>query len=347
METTAVLDRHTSAPMGATSTEPKHAYILTFDLSQKVQILRSIGIKTPDVNDTFFEDVRKEIVHKLTGYFPDSEIVSQSMQNLAEEIMMRAVTKKHLLQRGVVVSTCSEISRLRKGHTLEVNRIIDQDGKLLGIGPRPGFPPLDDQIQAIVSIANGDPLILVEDGTFTGNTVLYILDKLKRHNLSVAAIVIGFAFPDAVKKIESHFDGELIVVENPRTYIDWMPDHDFFPFIPNCGRVVGFQWRNQRFPLYSYNGASYSVPYLLTYCPFSEWTSINEKHAQDFTVFCAKAGLTLFERINKLNNRQITISDIMDIRPQISIPISVTQEHFPSTSTVITDYLSELCHMLF
>lgn len=339
----AVLERHTSAHSGV---DTKDAYILTFDLPQKVNLLRSIGIKTPDIDDPFFEEIRKEIVNKLQRFYADSEIISMSMQELAEEILMQAINKKHLLQRGMVVSTCSEISRLRKGYTLEINRLVDQNGNLLGLGPRPGFPSLDDQIRGIAAIANGEPLILVEDGTFTGSTILYILDKLKRHNLSVSTIVIGFAFPKAVEKIEQGFNGELIVVETPRTYIDWMPDHDFFPFIPNCGRVVGVQWRDEYLPFYTYNGASYSIPYLLTYCPFSKWTSIPEKYAHEFTCFCVEAGRNLFEHINRLNDKKICIADLMDIQPQISIPIDTTQRQFPSTGTVITDYFRDLQQFL-
>lgn len=323
------------------------SYVLTFDLGEKVKLLRSVGLKTPDSNDPFYTEVRTEIVKKFKTYLPGVKIIDIATQELAEEIVSRAVGKKRLLQNGIVVSTCLEIAISRRGVPLEINRIIDQEGKILGIGPRPGYPSVDEQINGIHAIASGQPIILVEDGSFTGNTIVYIVEKLQQHQLTIATIVIGFAFPRALKRIKEVYNGEIIIVEEVEDYIDWMPDHDFFPFTPNCGRVLGLRWNKNCFPFYTYNGASYSVPYLHEFCPVNDWTNIPQHYTKEFSSFCAWETLKLFNKIECLSKEDIKIGDLMAVRPRISIPLGVGEDSLPNLETRVSSYLSDLCQKKF
>lgn len=325
----------------------RQVYIVTFDLGQKMQCLHQIGWKTPKPDDPIFAEIYQEIITKFRGYFPQVDVIGVTMHDLADEIVSRAVSQKTLLQNGHVVSTCLEIADARRGFPLEINRIIDQHGKILGLGPRPGYPPLSEQISGIAAMVNGAPIVLVEDGSFTGNTIVHILKEFKEHNLTIAAVVIGFAFHAALKNIHRHFDGEIIVVEEVRDYIDWMPDHDFFPFAPNCGRVLGLRWGDQHYPLYTHNTATYSVPYLFTSCPMGKWTSIPQPHQQhEFSMFCAMAGAKLFHHIESMNGKPLTTGDLLSVRPRISIPMSVNQAAFPHLDTYVSDYYSDTCQSL-
>ncbi|HLD28610.1 MAG TPA: hypothetical protein VJB67_03265 [Patescibacteria group bacterium] len=321
-------------------------YILTFDLGPKIRLLRTEGLKTPDQNDPFFLELKDEIERRIQGFFPDATIKSVTTEDLADEIMSQAVHQKTLLREAEIVSTCLELAILRRGHSIEINRIVDQAGQIIGLGPRPSYPCLDEQIHSINAVSNSRPLVLVEDGSFTGSTLIHILDKLEGQRMSVAAIVIGFAFPKALEAVQARFEGEVVVVEPMEEFIDWMPDHDFFPFTPNCGRVLGMSWNGTNLPFYTHNGASYAVPYLIPFCPMTRWTSIPEDYIYDFSMFCLQQTLKLFELIGRLSGEPVTIGQLMDVRPKISIPVPIGGSGLPRLNARVVDFLSDVCHEL-
>jgi hypothetical protein len=100
-------------------------------------------------------------------------------------------------------------------------------------------------------------------------------------------------------------------------------------------------------PLYTYNGASYSVPYLMPFVPMkdmSKWTSIPPKDCLPISLFCIQLASDLFFQIEQLNGRQIKIGDLMGVQPAISIPITLGQQTFPRLDERVVDYLTNLCH---
>jgi len=341
-------ESHSTTHSAAAVADSQRTYILTFDLERKLRLLRSIGIKTPDNGDSVLRDVRQHLTDAVTNCFSGQNITLRSitMDDLADEIWSRALNKKSLLQNAVVVSTCLELATPRRGYTLELNRIVDIDGNIIGIGPRPGFPSIDDQLTNIAHIATGQPIVIVEDGSFTGNTLLYTIDAFRAKGLDVAAIVVGFIFQDARRKLENSFNGELIVVEEMTDYLDWMPDHDFFPFTPNCGRVFGTKFGDDFLPFYTHNGASYAIPYLTTFCNMATWSGIPSDKANAFSLWCAQTTLEIYRAIDVLNGESVKIGDLLEVRPRISVPIAIGQKKFPALDVKVVDFLSETCHMM-
>lgn len=324
----------------------KQEYILTFDLARKMRQISSVGLKTPDTNDVFYVETRAEIVRRFSEFFPGVAIRAIDMEDLAADIMTRAAQKQGILKRSFVVTTCPEVAMLKNCHPLEINRIIDPKGTIVGIGSRPGSPNIDEQISSLISISDGQPIVLVEDGVFTGGTLSFILKKLQESHVNVAAVVIGFAFPGTTEKIRSVFEGEIIIAEQIEDFVDWMPDHDFFPFTPNCGRVLGLTWNGYAVPYHGHRGESYAVPYLETFCDMNAWTSIPKKYVHSFSLFCAQRALELWEHIEHLNKMSLRMSDLLEVHPRINIPQTVGHPSFPSLEGYITQYLSETCHMM-
>src|SRR3989338_2547229 len=303
---------HSVTHSAAAVADDQKTYILTFDLERKLRLLRSVGIKTPDNSDSVLRDVRQHLTDAVTNCFSGQNIALRSIatEDLADEIWSRALNKKSLLQNAVIVSTCLELAAPRRGYTLELNRIVDIDGNIIGIGPRPGFPPIADQWAKIAHMAAGHPFEIVEAGSFTGNTLLYTINAFRAKGLDVAAVVVGFIFQEASQKLESNFDGELIVVEEMADYLDWMPDHDFFPFTPNCGRVLGTKFGDDYLPFYTYNGASYAVPYLTTFCDVTAWSGIPRDKVNAFSLWCTQTTLEIYRAIDALNGESIKIGDL-------------------------------------
>ena len=337
-------------PSGHGQKAKPRSYVLTCDLGQKIKQWHHFKIKTPPENDPFFSDLKKGMKLRLESIFPGVEIKTIDMADLVDEIVGEAMSKKSLLKNVAIVSTCPEIAKEVQSHThtLEINRIVDLQGNIIGLGPRPGHPGIDYQINQIARSLNGEPVVLIEDGSFTGNTLLFILEKFRRYHVPVAAIVVGFIFPTAMERLKQcpHFKGEIVVIEEIANCIDWVPDHDFFPFVANCGRVLGLSFNGNILPFYTYEGASYSIPYLTTFAPMSEWTSIPPDKVNDFSIFCADQATRLFSMIDSMNDDPVKIGQLLDGRPRISVPLSVGNWNFPSLETSIREYMSETRQMM-
>lgn len=333
----------------------KGTYILTFDLGEKVQSLRGAGLKTPDANDLFFVEFRQELARMIQNSLPDVKIKLVDMAEMANSIKSKAFERRKLLKNAVIVSSCLEIAQpiygsMDGGFVLQVNRLVDNGGKILGIGPRPGHRDIKRQIEIIRSMAIDStmnrPLIVIEDGAFSGKTLSYILGKFKEANLIVDAVVIGFAFPEAYENIKKDFSGEVIIVNKFDKLIDWIPDHDFMPFVPNCGRILGVSMSGINYPFYTHEGTTFSFPYLIPFAPMSEWTTIPQDHTGKIALFCMQQAMSLFERVEKMNKTELRIGNLVGIRPKISVPISIGQKRFPELDSKVRDFLSDTCHEL-
>lgn len=309
----------------------RKTYVLTCDLGHKVKSLRRIGLETPDADDPLFTDIQGDIAKMISGAVPHADLKIIAMEDLADEILDQAgqLDNGEHLQNGLVVSTCPEISADSRGFTLELNRVVDSQGNLIGIGSRPGSPSLKDQLAAIAELSAGGSVVLVEDGSFSGGTLKYLVEQLRSLRVGVAAIVLGFAFPEAIDTLDNCFDGQLIVIEdglNPDSLIDWLPDHDFLPFIPNCGRVVGHNLFSETHPLYDRRGFSYTVPYIRPFCStdiFERWTSLGRSNAREVSLMGITASKKIYDRLSQMNGRQLKIADLQKGLWHVSIPLNV------------------------
>lgn len=302
----------------------RQTYVLTCDLPRKVASLKLIGLnKTLDPQDKFFSDVRSELAGLLSEAFPEAEIRVIDMEEQAFEVLSRARKLLPDVDNEAIISTCSEISAPVHSLTLEINRLVDTDGKIIGIGPRPGYPSVKQQIANMRSHVSDRPVIIVEDGAFSGATLCQTIALMQEAGINVEAVVLGFVFPGAREKLAQNFGGKVIMVEEMTQLIDWMPDHDFFPFIPNCGRVLGMRVNENcpPQPIYSHDGFSFTVPYLRPYAPMESWTSIPGKFIGKISDFCLRRTIELFKKLEEVNgDRRILVRDIRGAKPAISIP---------------------------
>ena len=163
----------------------------------------------------------------------------------------------------------------------------------------------------------------------------------------MAGIVLGFAFPGSLPQLQRVIDLKKVhVVEEFDDPVDWMPDHDFFPFVPNCGRVIGVALNGAAYPFYNHLGVSYSIPYLSSYCPMREWTGINTSNQTlcGLTDFFLNKAAELFSIMEELNDvKKLMFKDISATRPVCTMPCSVNQSSFYAQSDCrIVDYLNSV-----
>jgi len=344
----------------AEADEPHHAhaktYVLTTGLDEAISTLNNIGIGTP--TGSIFTEIEDELARMIrnNGY----EVRRISMKDLSAEILTKA--RDVLNPDTFVVSTCLQIAAPARGCTLEINRIIGEDGKILGLGQRPGCVCLPSQVDGVVHMTEGRPLAFIEDGSFTGSTLLHILDKFEGR-ASVEGVILGFAFPRAMAALRSRLGDNVHAIEdtNGDELADWMPSHDFIPFAPNAGRPLGVMMGGTPTPFFTYEGHSHAAPYILPFAPIDDWASIGKTHPEDdeatqresarhrhgFSLRCLELAEELFAEVSRLNDHDMTIGEVAGSWNRVSVPYMIGQRHFPQVgSTCVKDYLRDMKSIL-
>jgi hypothetical protein len=337
----------------AHSPESHHRnYVLTYDVASRLQAFRSRHIRVPRQNDVRFKNFQKLLLEKVEQALPEVSVHTIDMDELGRNIWEQVGHRIDHASDQVVLSTCSEIaiaSQLAsssvkvEGRVLNINRLFNTDGEMMGYGPRPGFDPLDKQLDELVYKINGRSVILIEDGAFTGGTIRFVLQKLATHGLKVSTVIIGFCFPKAYSAIKEAFEGELVMVNQIEDLVDWIPDHDLVPFTPNCGRVLGEKTAEGFMPVQTAEGATCAYPYILPFGKMENWASLPTDGARTLSKFCLDIAVDLFSDVGKYSGHQVTIGDLMGSYPRVSIPIVLgAHENVPSLDMEVVSVLRQM-----
>lgn len=326
----------------------KKSYIVTSSLFKKIRVLKSsLGLTVTPADQAFCNEAKVDIEKFMTRYFPGANFFFVDMDQLGDEVFSTAVKQHASIRGATLLSTCSEFTELHKGKSLQLNRIFDRTGQKIGLGPRPGYPSIDEQINSFMSTFRGDSIVIIEDGAFTGTTLSFIIKKLREAGAKIDCIILGFAFPKALENIREVYDGKIVEMQSMTDIIDWMPDHDFFPFLPNCGRVVGHAWGDQNLPLYGYDGASFCIPYIMPFLDretMEAWTGIPKLYCLEFSTFCLKRTLRFFEDVEKELGETLTIKHLVNTTPRICTPLSIKQSTLPDVHASITQFIRDCLH---
>jgi len=325
------------------------SYVVSYDMASLMQAFKWTRIKVPSENDPMFASFQKGLTEMIWQSLPGVQVHSVILSDLRSMLWdeMRNLADGH-----AIVSTrheVSEKSRLAsssvKGEkcVLNINRLFDIGGNMIGYGPRPGFPSLETQFSEIRRIIGKKPVILIEDGSVSGGTIIFILKKLKEMSITVSEVVIGFSCFRADTALEVEFDGNPVIVHQIGDVIDWLPDHDLVPFTPNCGRVFGKKTSYRIMPAVSEDGITFAYPYILHFGKMPEWSSLTPEACLKISRYCLEWGIELWESIGSLNGRKITVGELAGICPRISIPIEVGRRpEMPSLDVPATELLREM-----
>ena len=287
-----------------------------------------------------FELLRSELdclLEEVTAHLPDSTVVTTA-RSLAFGRGLPCLEINRLITPNQ--KPRSEWWRLDNGRTRPE---CDHYGDIIGVGPRPGFHNLDKQIEAIKVRASGTPVILLEDGAFSGRTLCFVLDRLTKVGIKVAAVVVGYLFPDADRHIRERYNGEIHSWQKPEdlnSHSEWMPDHDFIPFLPGTGRVLGYAASGINRPIYNLNGFHLCRPYVYPFGDPTGWASIPFETAARFSSQCIALTARIFDEIERLAGQQVTIGDLRTTHcPRIGIPISVHKDDLPPLDVSVSTWL--------
>lgn len=313
-------------------------YVVTYDVASRLQSYRSGGFKVPHQHDQVFSEFHRQLLERLRIALPNVNIHTISMGKIRRRIWKQVERRIVDMTNQVVLSTCQEIADTNpksEGLCLQINRLFNTDGELIGHGPRPGFKHLDEQFRWLGERITGRSVVLIEDGAFTGGTLRYVLNRLSEMNLKVTAVVIGFCCSRALSVVKSAFDGELVIVDPLENLIDWIPDHDLIPFVPNCGRVLG----DGEMPVITASGASCAYPYILPFGKMEKWATMPSDGARELSRFCLDTSIEIFMRIGKGN---ATIGELMKASPRVLLPIQTgPNEPLPALEIPVCDFLKQ------
>lgn len=304
----------------------RSSYLLTEDLGEKIEAFRHLEapLLVPEVDSQYVVELQDGIASVLQEVLGEEHpVVRIKMRELAHEIMERVF--ENWGHDVLVVSTCPEIARPFNGETIEINRLVDGKGVSIGLGPRPGHLPLVDQFKRIHALSKklDKDVVLAEDGVFEGHTMAQVIKGLQNAGVSVRGVVAGFAFSATpVKAIQDENGVMFDFVRQYGPIEDWVPDHDFIPLVPGCGKVVGESISLGNQPLYK-EDVSYCVPYVYPY-ESGKWASIPAEKFRTFSAGCLNLAQELFKELEKLNGRDILVGDILHSSQQwVGIPHSI------------------------
>ncbi len=317
-------------------------YVVTYDVASRLQAFRPKTLTIPRPDDQLFERFHMGLFQKIQQALPGVVIDTIEMSELRRKIWEQVNARITDLGQQAVLSTCPEIADSNpksEGLLLNINRLFNTDGQLIGHGPRPGFEPLAKQFDYLAEKIAGRSVVLIEDGAFSGGTLRSVLHELNSRGITVTAIVIGFCCTRAKFVLGHVFKGELVIVHPIENLLDWIPDHDLIPFIPNCGRVLGESSAHNFMPIRNADGFSRAYPYILPFGKIEEWASLPIEGARELSRFCLETSIELFGRVGP----KMTIRELLESNPRVCIPIVMNaHDEIPSLETEIVDFLQQM-----
>lgn len=326
---------------------PHHNYLIFQTLEKQVSSFKRIGLVIP--SKEYIASMEADLIslmrENLKGEDVSLNIVD--FNELCDEIISLACKKKSSFGDVEFISTSPLIAYETGGTCLEINRLINFNGEIIGIGTRPGFPDLEQQISKVQKKS----VVILEDGSWTGQTMQFVINGLEEQNIKVRAIILGVLSSKAKYVLGEKEDIEIFpIIPNASKYIEWMPTHDFIPFFPNAGRVIGNFIGKKCFPIYLYNSFSLCKPYVYPYGDPETWASLsgektelaNSKSVQ-FSKECLCIAWRFFDKMDKLNGRILKIEDLLNCYPAVSLPITSTagqifhKWHVPCRNEIFLD----------
>ena len=264
------------------------------------------------IRDQKVKDIWNQALATIIQLFEDNlEDVEVVMPSLWQLDLKKAAIAKSRDAFCVSLDSYDTMGR----YALGVSRHFELGGKTqIGVGNRPGYPPLEQQLQDLKKAACNRPIVVFEDDIFTGGTARIVLDMMKSSGLDVVAFITGLQVSNTKKiykvpvyAVERYKDGVRDIVD-PRDLLFGMPD---------AGLVTEDQ------------GRLYRAPYCLPYVDVAVRASISPSNAISFSKGVIDLNLTFYEQL------QVLLGDVIYVR-------DLAKPFVDFVSTVYSEWLQHL-----
>lgn len=314
-----------------------NTYLVTEDLSKIITrwCTDEKNKPYPDPEGQFYKEIMESLCESLQEYcFPDKtvKVINLPRESFADILDRRKSHDANALNEFWV--SLDDVyanvgTKGQDGFQISITRFVDKDDGELERGPRPesNFDTIDEQILACARSwrsAGGPsrPVVLIDDGTFTGKTITTVLEKLADEEIFVDSIRLGVANPSAITAIAKwkhrktgrsiRFLGCLKLC--PPVF-DWVAERDFFPGVPFSGRVVGKIENNVVVPQRAApSNKPFRKPYLLgtSMGRIEEWARI-DRGKSEFTCAAIKLSIKLWAELERTWGQEIRVKELAAI----------------------------------
>ncbi len=247
----------------------------------------------PDGN--FYQENLTELELILKRYFSDVEIISeQELENGLNEFVQTSPYQIVSLDRAYI----DDKSQSNLMGFLDATRTIDTSLKNIGLNSRVRKISLQRQIASLAKKANGNPIALLDDVIFEGNTMLQLIKAFRKRGVNVDKVYTGIAIQGGISLLEKNGVQVESVVNPYQEVVDEICERDFRVGAPYSGRAV------------IDNSTVKGAPYVLPFGKPVEWASIPKDDAVEFSLFCLTQSLLMWLLIEKLSRQSVSTKQL-------------------------------------
>lgn len=286
---------------------------MKYVVSEDIKLLLESWLKKSNAiipEKRFFVNLRKRLKSKLEEIFGENNVIMVQEKELTKG-MANIVNSTEL----PIVS----MDRIygKYDYALDVSRTVTNDLEDCGSAHRFGYSLLEVQILNLKKHKFRE-VVLVDDVIFSGNGCIDVVVPLKEAGIVVRKVIAGIVIEGGRKELES-LGINVIGVKNYDNVIDEICERDFYAGVPFSGRTLAGVKTN------------IGVPYFFPFGDPAKWASIPQNKVENFSRFCLKQSILLWQEIENINGREMLCSDI----PRL--PIGA-----PNNNTSFIHYLAGL-----
>ncbi len=178
---------------------------------------------------------------------------------------------------------------------LNVRRLADRNGDIVGITSREGFPPVESQVQGLVDMGLRE-IELVDVGIWTGGTVVELIGALGHpDNVRIVAVYFAIAAMDKSKETQEILKSHGIDAYIPlpaELVVDWVTTTHILNFTGMAGEMP--------------NGRIGSMSYW-DWLP--KWASIPKEHVEGVRQLCMKYRFEILHTLEELHSKVPRLGD--------------------------------------
>jgi hypothetical protein len=191
--------------------------------------------------------------------------------------------------------------------------MVDENFNDIGLKPRPGYPPIDVQLDSF-RLGKTSPVALLDDVVFTGDGITSLAKQLAERGRPVVKLISGIGITEGMQLLRmGGVDAQC--VKEYEAVIDEICQRDFVAGAPMSGRT-----------LLDAQGRFWSAPYFNPFGDPIKWASIPEAASDDFSDFCLEQSIAIWRKIEQLSCANVPVKAIPRLIRGMSENPSISRE---------------------
>ncbi len=259
-------------------------------------------------NDEFFIEMSNRLENELEKMFPAVEIISHREISSGIKLLVK--------ESGLTPISLDRIY-FKSELNMDITRKMLPNRDKYIIGNRFGTLPVNEQLK-LIHESDAKEVVLIDDVLFSGGTIVSMIESLKVINVEVRLVCVGIGIEEGIENVVKHAQVKCYKIYDE--VIDEICNWDFYPGVPSAGRLIE-------------GSNNVGRPYCEPFGDITNWASIPEKYATNFSQFLIRESIRLFEEIEKLSGVVIKCEDL---------PRKVWS--MPTDGTRFVDALKEYLH---